>query len=202
MGMFKKRWMRWVGALAVLGLLAGCFIPEKFTAAVAVHKDGSYEFTYDGTLAHGLALVAEKQGGLSAKDEADLAGEAVKMQQDPTMKSVSYEGKGRYKLLVKKEGKRGETYYFPGAPPGHIFGVVAQPDGTLTIAAPLPDAKGMKDIQALGVKFDGTLTVTVDSGATVVSDNAQEKPGMLWGGYKWTIKGPDVNPSIVIQPAK
>lgn len=199
--MFKNRWVRWVVALVLVGLLAGCFFPEKFTASVVVHKDGSYEFTYDGTLAHGMALVAEKQGGLAAKDEATFAAEAAKMQKNPTFRTVVYEGKGRYKVLVKKEGKRGETYYFPGAPPGHIFGVVAKPDGTLTISAPLPDAKGMKDIQELGATFDGTLTVTVESGATVVSDNAQEKPGVLWGGYKWVIKGPDANPSIVIRPA-
>lgn len=181
-------------------ILGGCMIPEKFAADVVVHKDGSYSFTYDGTLAFAPALAREQKPGLSEKDEADLAEEVGTMQQDPTMKSVTYEGKGRYKVAVKKEGKRGETYYFP-APPTHSFSVVAQPDGTLTISAPLPDAKGIKDLQALGAQFDGKLTVSVESGATVVSDNAQEKPGVFWGGYKWTIKGPDANPSIVIRPA-
>ena len=60
----------------------------------------------------------------------------------------------------------------------------------------------MRDLKALGANFDGVLVVTVEAGAIVLSENASEKPGTLFAGYKWIIKGPELAPSIVIQAAK
>ena len=52
--------------------LSACRIPENFDAKVTINKDGSYTFTYDGTLTFGLALAASKEGALSSGDEAEL----------------------------------------------------------------------------------------------------------------------------------
>ena len=69
-----------LGIVLVLSLiLSSCWIPENFEAKVVVNKDGSYTFTYDGTLTFGLALAAAKEGSLSASDEAELQKEAAKM---------------------------------------------------------------------------------------------------------------------------
>jgi len=93
-------------------LLSGCWIPEDFDANVKVNKDGSYTFTYDGTLTFALALAAAKEGSLSQKDEAEFKKEGEKIRQEPGFKEVKYLGKGRYKVFVEKTGKPGESYYF------------------------------------------------------------------------------------------
>src|ERR1035437_7581942 len=92
--------------------LTGCWIPENFDTRVTINKDGSYTFTYDGTLTYGLALAAAQKGALSAKDEAELQKEGEKLRRQPGFKKVDYLGKGRYKVLFEKAGKRGERFYF------------------------------------------------------------------------------------------
>ena len=45
-------------ALVLIVIVEGCWIPEKFTARIVVHEDGSYTYTYDGILTFALALAA------------------------------------------------------------------------------------------------------------------------------------------------
>ena len=57
--------------LASVAALAGCLVPEKFTAKVDVEPDASYTFRYSGTVMHALAAAQIKQvGSLSPKDDA------------------------------------------------------------------------------------------------------------------------------------
>ena len=49
-------------ALVLIVIVEGCWIPEKFTARIVVHEDGSYTYTYDGILTFALALAAAKEG--------------------------------------------------------------------------------------------------------------------------------------------
>ena len=74
----------------MFALLSGCWIPEQFDAKVVFNKDGSYTFTYDGTLTFALALAAAQKGELSAKDEAAFKQEAVKLAREPGFKKVEY----------------------------------------------------------------------------------------------------------------
>jgi hypothetical protein len=61
-------WVRaTIGYALVLTLcvsMSGCWIPENFDAKVTLNKDGSYTFTYDGTLAFALAVAATKDRAL------------------------------------------------------------------------------------------------------------------------------------------
>jgi hypothetical protein len=101
----------WIVLILTL-VLAGCWIPETFDTKITVNKDGSYTFTYDGTLTYGPALAAAQQGGLSAKDEAEFQKEGDTLRREPGFKKVDYQGKGRYKVLFEKTGNRGERFYF------------------------------------------------------------------------------------------
>ncbi len=96
-------------ALVAVSLLflAACFIPEKFDAKIAMASDGSYKFTYDGTIAFALALAELHKGSLSPKADADLQKLAVELKKDATFKKVEYLEKARYKVLVEKTGKPG-----------------------------------------------------------------------------------------------
>ncbi len=196
------RALSFVTIIGIVLLTAGCWIPESFEANVTVNKDGSYKFTYDGTLTFALALAAAKDGSLSRKDEADLKREAEKMRREPGFKDVKYLGKGRYKVFVEKSGKPGEPYYFVSREM-KMFVVQPQKDGALNIHAVLPSKKDIDQLKSVGAKIDGSLTVSVAKDVKVIKHNAQSEPKVfgLFGGYKWGIKSLDVNPFIVVKPS-
>lgn len=182
--------------------LFGCWIPENFEAKVAINKDGSYTFTYDGTLTFGLALAAAKEGALGAGDEAELQKEATKIRQEPGFKKVDYQGKGRYKVFVEKTGKPGEPLYFVSQE-FKLFAVLPNnKDHTVTVTGIRPSEKDIQQLNSIGAKIDGTLSVSVANGVKVVKQNAQVEPSLfgLMGAYRWQIKSPDANPVIVLQP--
>jgi hypothetical protein len=186
----------------ILLLLSGCWIPENFDANVKVNDDGSYTFTYDGTLAFALALAAAQEGSLSQKDEADFAEEAEELRKEPGFKDVEYLGKGRYKVFVEKTGELGEEYYFLSRE-SKIFAIQPQDDGSVSISAVSPSEKAINEFRSIGAKMAGTLTVSVAQGVEVVRHNAQSEPKFfgLFGGYTWEIESPDADPIIVVKPA-
>jgi hypothetical protein len=185
----------------VLLFITGCWIPEDFTANVKVNNDGSYTFTYDGTLTYAPALAAAKDGSLRQKDEVEFRKEGEKIRREPGFKDVKYLGKGRYKVLVEKTGKRGETYFFMSREM-KIFAIQPQKDGSVRISAIRPSLKDINELKSIGAKMAGTLTVSVAQGVKVVKHNAQSEPSFygLWGGYKWEIKSPDADPFIIVKP--
>jgi hypothetical protein len=182
--------------------LSGCWVPENFEAKVTINKDGSYTFTYDGTLTFGPALAASKEGALSARDEAEFQKEAAKLRQEPGFKKVDYQGQGRYKVFVEKAGKAGEPLYFVSQE-FKLFAVLPNnQDHTVTVTGIRPSAEDIQQLNSIGAKIDGTLSVSVASGVKVIRQNAQVEPSLLGlvGAYRWQIKSPGANPVIVVQP--
>ena len=200
--MIKFRTFSLIVTLGIALLLSGCWVPENFEANITVNKDGSYTFTYDGTLTFALALAAAKEGSLSKKDEAEFEKEAEKLRKEPGFKKVEYLGKGRYKVFVEKSGKAGERYYFLSREM-KIFAVKPRQDGSIEITAARFSKKDLNELKSIGAKVNGTLTVSVEKGVKVLKHNAQSEPKMfgLFGGYEWEIKSVDVEPFIVVQPS-
>ena len=200
--MMKFRAFSLIITLGIALLLSGCWIPENFKANITVNKDGSYTFTYDGTLTFALALAAAKEGSLSKKDEADFEKEAEKIRKEPGFKKVEYIGKGRYKVFVEKSGKAGERYYFLSSEM-EIFAVKPQQDGSIEITAAQFRNEDLNKLKSIGAKVNGTLTVSVEKGVKVVKHNAQSEPKLfgLFGGYEWEFKSVDAKPFIVVQPS-
>lgn len=187
--------------LLLLLITAGCYIPEQFDAKILINKDGSYSFTYEGTLTNWLVLAAAKEKALSAKDEADLKKATSELSQIPEFKKVEYQGKGRYKVLVQKSGKKGEPYHFLSHDLDYIS-VVPKPDGTLEIHSFSPSEKDLKELKQMNAKIDGKLMVKIPRGMKVVQTNAQGKPKFfgLIGGYTWQIKKPEDKAFMVLKP--
>lgn len=188
--------------LSIAVLLAGCWIPEKFSARVLINEDGSYSFAYDGILTLGLALEAAKDGKLSPKDEAAFKTVGEQLQRDPGFKKVAYAGNGRYEVLVEQNHKAGESMRFVSKEAA-IFSVVPKKDGTVEVSGFKLSEKDMKELRRIGAKVDGYLRVSVAKGAEVVKHNADSSPKLfgLFGDYEWHIKSPDAVPFIVIRPS-
>jgi hypothetical protein len=188
--------------MLVLSLfMSACWIPENFNAKVALNNDGSYTFTYDGTLTFGLALAASAQGQLTAKDEIEFKKEEATLRKELGFKNVTYNGRGRYKVVVEKCGKPGEQYYFPSREM-QFFADRPQQNHTVLVSGVRPKAEDIQQLKQIGAKIAGTLSVSVGSGLKVLKQNAQSQPG-IWtpfGSYKWRIDSPDADPVIVVQP--
>jgi hypothetical protein len=211
-----RKFVHWLAVICVPLLLGGCFVPEKFSANIVIHKDGSYTYTYDGTLVFVLAQAGKAD---LFDDEAVLREIAVGLRQFERVQKAEYLGKGRYAVSIERFAARGETSYFLNKEETSyflgkeheelkLFSIEPQPDGVILIRAWRPDAKVMRQLNEIGVKIDGkidgALTVTVESGVTVLKHNAEAEPSLfgLVGGYKWRIKGPDADLYMSVKPAQ
>ncbi len=187
--------------LAIVALsaavLAGCLVPEKFTAQVAIKQDGSYDYAYAGTTAFAPALAQiRKVGKLSDKDEAALKGETENMKRDPDVRRAEYMGGGRYDLVVQGQKKSGQ--------PLRLFdflNVRTDKDGVMTISSPEINAKTRKELGELGIKIDGTLEVKLPKNAEILSHNATSTPSFfgMFGAYKWKIGSVDQQPVMKLR---
>jgi len=180
-----------------LVILSGCWIPEEFETAITVKKDGSYTFTYEGKLANVLALAADVEGKLGKDEEAELKKDVEKLKQEPGFKKVKYLGKGRYQVSVEIQGKAGENYYFLSKDM-KLFSVEAGEKGTLKISAYSPSEKDLQQLNAVGAKMDGVLTVTPDKNVKVLEQNA-DKIDKKTGTLEWNITSFKAEPMIILK---
>ncbi|MCK4813809.1 MAG: hypothetical protein KAT14_07720 [Candidatus Marinimicrobia bacterium] len=187
--------------IGIIFLLQGCWIPEDFETTIKVNKDGSYTFTYDGTLTHFLVLAAAKDGTLKEEDEADMKEQETAFKKEPGYKKVKYLGEGRYKVLVDTTGKAGETYYFMSSDI-KFFAIDPQDDGTLRISTATAKKEEIEEIKKIDVNISGTLTVIVEQGAKVLKHNAKKKKKVkkAYTEYIWKIEFFDTEPLIIIKP--
>ena len=186
-----------VSLFAVAVLVSGCLVPEKFAAKATFQPDGSYTFSYAGTVVHGMAaLELAKTGKLAAKDEASLEREVPKMARNPDVREVSYKGNGRYVLALDAKRTKGQALDLLG-----IMTVRTAKDGVVTISSPEINEKSKKDLSQLGIKVDGTLEVTLPKDAVVISQNATGKPGFfgLSSSYSWKIGSVEQRPMMTFR---
>ncbi len=180
-----------VGLFALVSL-TGCLVPEKFSASVKVKPDGSYTYKYDGTAVHVMAAAAiQKQGSLSAKDEAGLKQEAQKAANSPGVQKIRYAGGGRYEISIDQELKPGQQ-----ASALKVFSVVNGKDGVYTIAPPNMKPKDRDQLKALNIKVNGKAEVFLPENAKVINHNASSTPGLFSKAYTWKIGSMDEQPSI------
>lgn len=166
------------GACAAL-LLTGCLVPERFTAKAAFAADGSYEYSYAGTAVHTLAAAQLAKGNkLASQEQADTA----------PLK--------RYDLSVDGKRRRGQALELAG-----VLRVQTGTDGVLTLQAGKLDDKEKASMAKLGIKLDGTLSVTVPISAEVLSHNATSTPSFfgLIGTYSWKIGSLEQRPEMKIR---
>ncbi len=193
-----RDYLRWgVGAVCAVGLLAGCYVPERFNAKLVMKPDASYNFTYKGTIVNALAAASLTEGALSASEEKELRDEVANMKKDPGVRQAAYVGKGRYELTLDMDKKAGE-----GLSVFDMFRVQTdRKTKVVTISSPQLRAKDKAELKEMGITIKGKLEVSLPKNATVLSHNADATPklGGLYGSYAWTIGGVDKQPMMKVQ---
>ena len=101
---------------------------------------------------------------------------------------------------MEKSGKPGEPFYFVSREM-QVFAVLPQQNRTISVTGIRPKSDELQQLNSIGAKIDGTLSVSVGSGVKVLKHNAESEPTVfgLLGAYKWQIKSPAADPMIVVQ---
>lgn len=197
-----------LAVLAALGLLAGCWVPERYIARIKLERDGTYKAYAEGTAAHPEAyravrrLAAEAKG---AKPEAGAKGAKPKPEDmkklqtdalDPLLKdlealkgdkrimSVSSIGDGRVRFSVSgvwSIDRQAVVLSELQAPLSYGIG----PDGSIRLR--VKDAVPGREAKALGLNTEGDLSIVVAEGVEVLEHNAQRTPQTVQGAYRWHI---------------
>ena len=108
----------------------------------------------------------------------------------------AYNGNARYDVSVEGRRQPGQPLDLLG-----VLRVHTGPDGVLTLQAGKLDDKEKASMAALGIKLDGTLSVTVPISAEVLSHNATSTPSFfgLIGTYSWKIGSLEQRPEMTIR---
>lgn len=177
--------------------------PEQFVASVSIRANGSYSYSYHGTLIFVPALIqAGRAGFLDPELDARLKDATARLRQEGFEKA-DYLGRGRYAVVLQRSRAGGEPSYFPSREMP-VFSIRPQPNGAIMIAGSRPDATAPCQLAGTEAEIDGRLIVTLERGATVLNHNAENKLSTLdhFGEYHWRIKSPDADPFMTVLPAK
>jgi hypothetical protein len=108
-------------------------VPEKFDAKVEVHGDGSYAYSFNGTLIFVPALIRAFRVGLNPRLNAQLA-KAVGQLGREGFRNVAYLGEGRYSAMLERACSRGAPSFFPSREMS-VFSIKPQNNGLIVVAA-------------------------------------------------------------------
>ena len=186
--------------LALAALLAGCFVPQSYSARIKIERDGTYHASMEGTALHpetwhALRRVnAEAKAGKfkepadlkKAKDEAmaPLTKQLEAFKADKRVQTVSPIGDGRVRFSVGGTWVLDRSLLVLNKLETPISYAVAE-DGSVRLR--VKDAIDGPGARALGVATEGSLAITVAEGVEVLEHNAQRTPTTPQGAYRWSI---------------
>jgi len=194
-------------ALALAALLAGCLVPQSYSARIKIERNGTYHASMEGTALHpetwhALRRVnAEAKAGKfkepadlkKAKDEAlaPLAKQLEALKADKRVQTVSPIGDGRVRFSAGGTWELDRSLLVLNKLETPISYAVAE-DGSVRLR--VKDAVTGPGARALGVKTEGSLAVTLDEGIEVLEHNAEKTPTSPRGAYRWSINSGTTEP--------
>ena len=191
-----RKTFHFAAVLAACSLLAGCLVPEKFTASATVNPDASYVYRYQGTAVHAMAAMAIKSGKFGAKGDEALKNEAAQANRKDNpdgIRKFDYLGKGRYEVQLEQRRKPDQM---SASETLNLVTLTQEKDGSYTLASPELKEKERRELGQIGIKIDGKFEVTLPPKAEVLSHNAAGTPGWFSKTYTWKIGGLDQRPTI------
>lgn len=114
--MMMKRTLRTAFLLLAAGLVASCYLPNKFELTMQIAPDGRYAISYDGTLTE-LQFLQRIGSGELQGDQVDeyVSIYENEMRRNSGFKEVSYLGKAEYGVKYERQGSlsREKQFSFP-----------------------------------------------------------------------------------------
>lgn len=179
--------VRWLTALALIGLLSGCFYPEKFTLDVVFEDDGSVNLTFDGTVFAEEALMQMRDGkrSLTANEDATMHKVAEALGKRMEIQSAKYIGNGRFQVKAQR-GARGNEILMDMP----VFGVLRDTSGNTDVLM-ATGSQAEPIYKVLGVKPEGVIRITIPDKAKVLTSSKEPSRSMLLFGKRtvtWSYK--------------
>jgi hypothetical protein len=188
------------GLFLVAIMLSSCFLLDNYEIDVLVHKDGSYDFSYEGELNFVPALEAAIEGTFDEDDQEDLQEIIQSLKDNEEFTSVKDLGKGKIKVEVKRKVDAGEDYNFIDKDLKY-YAFDYNDEGELSMEGFKVDEDGKKVLKTLGSKLKGSVIVQVPKSIKVISHNADKKKKIdkKLIAYTWKLDLNSEKPLIVIK---
>lgn len=168
-------------ALLACLALAGCLLPDSYTAEVTIGADGSFATRFDGEMAHLTGLRDLKAGRLDAAGLEAAFAEALKEVSGVTADTAA--APGVHKIALDRRGTldQGVT-----AIPGPArFLLVERKGDEAVVATPVFTPYQLKQLRGFGRDSRGSVCLRTD--AQVLSHNADAAPEQPGGCYRWDL---------------
>lgn len=186
----------WV--LAAVLLVAGCYLPNDFTADVRITPNGNYRFTYDGRLTYLPLLEKLNKGELSQQESAQQV-KAVQedLTRDRGFEQVTYAGSATFVVRYKRVGNilNEKSFTFVRLN-SRLLTLERRQDGTIAIFGDKPNTEDARRIAAAGIVMRGSLRIQTE--AEVTRQNATRVVRVAPPVYIWEIDGVEkASPAMV-----
>jgi hypothetical protein len=191
-GILPRMWRSAAAALAAVGLLASCYLPDRYEAEIRLTKDGGYGVTFIGQLTY-APLYGQIARGLiteeKAKDNDRMILEQLK--RDTAFKEVSPLGRGRYQVRFEREGRFGGAMQMVNFATRNqaIFRVRTTEDGLVQVNGSGQGQLYAARFEEIGLRIQGLLRIVTD--AEVIEHNATFVRASVTPGftqYDWRIR--------------
>lgn len=191
---------RSVAALAVLLVLSGCYLPDRFQLNMNIDKSGKYAFIYEGDLLafNFLRKIGQNEVGPDDKDE--IAVYVQDLERDSGFTSVEYLGQARYAVKYKRQSNILEHPNFSFVRRNGSFMTIKRgEDGLIQVSGDKPNKQYRDELKAKGFQIRGVVRLWTN--ARVLDHNAQQ---VIQGNptqYVWDIQSFDQpTPKLTLVP--
>ncbi|WP_425407227.1 hypothetical protein [Hwanghaeella sp.] len=188
--------------LAVLLLLSGCYLPDRFQLSMNIDKGGKYAFIYEGDLVAFNFLRKIGQGEVRADDPEEIEVYVQDLKRDSGFEEVIYLGQARYRVKYKRQSNILERGSFSFVRRNAPFMVIKRgEDGLVRIEGDKPNKQYRDELVDKG--FDTRGVVRLWTNARVLDHNAQQ---VIQGNptqYVWDIQSiQQPTPKLTLVPGE
>ena len=174
-------------ALAVVLVLSGCYLPDRFKLDMNIDKSGKYAFIYEGDLVAFNFLRKIGQGEVRADDKDEISVYEQDLKRDSGFEEVTYLGQARYRVKYKRQSNIVERGNFSFVRRNAPFMTIKRgEDGLVRIEGDKPNKQYRDELVAKG--FDTRGVVRLWTNARVLDHNASQ---VIQGNptqYVWDIQ--------------
>jgi len=176
-----------VVVLAVLLVLSGCYLPDRFQLNMNIDKSGKYAFIYEGDLVAFNFLRKIGQGEVRADDKEEIAVYVQDLERDSAFEEVTYLGNARYRVKYKRQSNILEHPSFSFVRRNAAFMMLKRgEDGLIRVEGDKPNKRYRDELKAKGYNIRGVVRVWTN--ARVLDHNAEQ---VIQGNptqYVWDIQ--------------